>query len=975
MDQPPDIELHLGEGRSRATQPTASVMGRAQNPSGPRSGKNIGSSGGSRILKEAAKDDTSALQLLRESCSENFRRGPPRDVGCPMAIPYFSDQQQHQKIIHDSPEGSHPAVSADERKLSLYQFIQEVYKGTGQGASVEGPTTGGGLYASVFRSHGISISPSTLGSCCDADKGGCKTCGHQELVGEERETGARPKEESDDVTAISPEDRPSGLFPGGAPFRAHNVGIPKARVDPERTADPYRQPVGRNAMEEPPGFPQRASENEEGGGHPQLHSVPESQSKSGCEPRIDCRSGESVRAQTWVKIDSEIYPGPGCAGTKISREDDSALAPSNSAHEPLKVVLKPSVEFEALRKGRAVTKLLGGLPKTPTPLPFGGLQCYGSLPAPQQLHLALPASYARYMLDVEMPKAFIKWPKEMRKGPSGSTGESQQDDGLLRLNPPAVETVRWSVILPFIAEERRDIVECALDPTRFRERVLLPEGDRNPEGQPCRPPRMPHYLQDDMISQGYVYKPRTKIAHQCPVFLVPRPDGRARVIWDGRTLNELCRKPPPFHLRHIGEHIKILLSPKIKLFIVLDMTSWFVQLKPHPSVSSFFGTRLYCDDFIMAGLPMGWAWAPIIAQFSAEGMANCILSRLNFTLLTAVHCLVYIDNIILALEEDAVGSVEAILSAIRKACEDAGAAIKPDSLRVASRVEWLGTEVDALSHQFRIKASFIEKLKKAIAETLPPSEGVSVVLPIRTWFSILSSIIFAVWTRQIDLCTCKGLTSLMSQLSEPIEEPKQWDSLWEMSPEKITLIRYWTNFVVANPWKPLPPQCRDLPQKGVGFSDASSDKIAWAWHGPERMSLSILQNPMKDKSIFFAEFEAMVQGQAELAQEIPREASYLWFADNTGALYISRHGLSKFVECNIALERMFHLREERAIAAKFIYIPSKINPADAPSRAQSTTMVTGPACQLHPGEACSHFLEWVERNTPTGNALPPHPGP
>ena len=56
----------------------------------------------------------------------------------------------------------------------------------------------------------------------------------------------------------------------------------------------------------------------------------------------------------------------------------------------------------------------------------------------------------------------------------------------------------------------------------------------------------------------------------------------------------------------------------------------------------------------MTGLPMGWAWAPIIAQFSAEGVAEKIFDLIsNLVLLMGVDGLVYIDNIILALDEDA----------------------------------------------------------------------------------------------------------------------------------------------------------------------------------------------------------------------------------------------------------------------------------------------------------------------------------
>ena len=43
------------------------------------------------------------------------------------------------------------------------------------------------------------------------------------------------------------------------------------------------------------------------------------------------------------------------------------------------------------------------------------------------------------------------------------------------LNPPAVETLTWSCVLPFIPPEKRRIVEVILDPQLFQKEVALTE--------------------------------------------------------------------------------------------------------------------------------------------------------------------------------------------------------------------------------------------------------------------------------------------------------------------------------------------------------------------------------------------------------------------------------------------------------------------------------------------------------------------
>ena len=115
----------------------------------------------------------------------------------------------------------------------------------------------------------------------------------------------------------------------------------------------------------------------------------------------------------------------------------------------------------------------------------------------------------------------------------------------------------------------------------------------------------------------------------------------------------------------------------------------------------------------MSGLPMGWAWAPIIAQFAAEGVTENIYGEIGLLALLGIHALVYIDNIIFALEEEAAEVVEEIVKGIINACKKAGACIKPDSLKIAKRVEWLGMEIDAETQTFRLKQSFVDKLLKA----------------------------------------------------------------------------------------------------------------------------------------------------------------------------------------------------------------------------------------------------------------------
>ena len=102
------------------------------------------------------------------------------------------------------------------------------------------------------------------------------------------------------------------------------------------------------------------------------------------------------------------------------------------------------------------------------------------------------------------------------------------------------------------------------------------------------------------------------------------------------------------------------------MFVIFEMRSWFVKLKPSQKVAKCFGTKLILGWFIMSGLPMGWAWAPIIAQFSAEGVAARILKVVELLKKMGVNALAYIDNIILALDKDLAARIDDICEIINE---------------------------------------------------------------------------------------------------------------------------------------------------------------------------------------------------------------------------------------------------------------------------------------------------------------------
>ncbi len=495
------------------------------------------------------------------------------------------------------------------------------------------------------------------------------------------------------------------------------------------------------------------------------------------------------------------------------------------------------------------------------------------------------------------------------------------------------------------------------DMTLFREKVLKGLESSQQELQSCRAPMLPHWVQDEIKALGYVKKTHRKAKCVCPLFCVPRPDGKLRLIWDGRKLNSLCRSPPRFHLHTVLDHLHLLFQPKIKKLFTFDMKSWFCQLGPSPKIAKFFSTKLYDGLYIVLGLPMGWAWAPIIAQFAAEGVAAAIAQVLP-ELRTDGIIIIYIDNLILGLPEPLASNQQHVFDAVKRVCDRLGAIIKAGSEFWGDVVEWLGLEVDCQRYVFRLKQAFVEKLKgfqlsKVFSER--PSRS------IRWWYSLMSCIIYAFWNTTGTLCFLSNVIWIMSHLGKLLREPgNNWDSEVEIpKPRQNELLSLFLA-TISNEWRRLPLTMKDMTHHAVGFSDASNSGLAWAFHSEKTMVLKTWTSPSNGNDIFERELDAMIDGQTALIHTLPPLSGVRWFGDNMGALFVSRREMSCLWKMNPKLESLHLLKQHFQVVVEFEFVDSANNIMDGPSRSSYSNLYEAPNCAVHPGQFCSCFLAWIK---------------
>ena len=131
-----------------------------------------------------------------------------------------------------------------------------------------------------------------------------------------------------------------------------------------------------------------------------------------------------------------------------------------------------------------------------------------------------------------------------------------------------------------------------------------------------------------------VVEPAGPEASNMPVFTTPKKDLDLRLIQDGRWNNGFFAKPPEMFLPKIHEVIDKILSAAY--VADADGVSYFYQIPLDESVRDYFGCRLaggrgLYRQMRFCSLPMGFSWAPCIAQ----RIANTLI---------ADHGVAWVDN-------------------------------------------------------------------------------------------------------------------------------------------------------------------------------------------------------------------------------------------------------------------------------------------------------------------------------------------
>lgn len=523
-------------------------------------------------------------------------------------------------------------------------------------------------------------------------------------------------------------------------------------------------------------------------------------------------------------------------------------------------------------------------------------------PAVSVRGLALTMGAYDLLSEVEIAAGYAVCPMSgvgLERGPSqGRSSETGRD-----LPTPIVETVDVESLLPWVFEGDRWILEAMCSWGCFVKHVLGSE-DVLAGVVDARLVNVSANRLRRMVELRYVRRIRigssVKGGVACAVMFVPKDDEYDRLIWNGIPLNRRCQRPPPVAFVPIHEMLRALGTSRVVWALSYDFATWFIQLRVHPDVQRVFLIR--CQDgslWRITGVPMGFAWAPVVAQVIAESIVAEALRRIDDQ---RVRAFIYIDNVMLFFEGDCDSSfVESVDRVFRQVCAEAGAVLKESAFVSGVQQDWLGIELVVGQSLAQLRRKFCEKVA-ALWDVLRDESAVE----LQVWWRMCALVVRSLWVTARPLATVGDVMSWMSRKAKEMQEGRVgWRTkvdMWSLARRQLAAVVDWVR--LGGSFRIIVPADRVI---ACGVSDAASAGAArgFVFRVGRRLRMVRLANDDDGPHINVLEFQAAVAGITEVWQSCTESGWLVWGSDSTVAMGWIRLGWSPEVRRNGMLLELF----------------------------------------------------------------------
>lgn len=395
-------------------------------------------------------------------------------------------------------------------------------------------------------------------------------------------------------------------------------------------------------------------------------------------------------------------------------------------------------------------------------------------------------------------------------------------------------------------------------------------------------------IRDGVVSPG---EPEFSVPH---FFL--RRGTKLRLIFDGRKLNAAIAPPPKFNMK---SHRAIAnLVHRFSWHAADDLSNMFFSIPIAESCRPLFGLRTSLGSFVYNKLPFGFSWAPFIAHIAVDQIAKRAIE--------AGHAVTHYLDDFHYFGDTPQEALEA-RTFVRGLFEQAGWKVNLKKAEEPSQVfQALGINYDAAAKCARAPEKQLLKLWFAHSELL---KGKATLKQLQ---SILGSLVFFTNAAQGSLFLCEPLIAVVSDMARKGVRAIPYA---KVAPAVATAI---IAFDKAG-WFPI--LRAEEPPLQV-FTDATPTQIAFV------VGKVVKAKTIKRKQIFRAEADAILW----MLRTARLPSSFTINCDNLPLVHALRKGRSAIKEAHNVCKEIFKLRAK----GKFVgikYIPTDINPADAPSRA------------------------------------------
>lgn len=225
---------------------------------------------------------------------------------------------------------------------------------------------------------------------------------------------------------------------------------------------------------------------------------------------------------------------------------------------------------------------------------------------------------------------------------------------------------------------------------------------------------------------GVIRRCWERTLYMSPIFGVPKPDGRVRLIFNLRALNRWLDRPPRFRCEDLTT-LKDLIR-KEDWMAKVDLSDAYLHLPIRAEHQQYLAFWWRQEVWCYNSLPFGLAWAP----WTFTKLMREVENRLHRE---GLRVICYLDDALILAQsrEDATKA----LNRLKEALQDRGFLVntRKSSVEVSQTVIFLGLEINSVEMSVRVPSEKWSKLREELL-TLPERPRLS----LRQWAAIIGKL-------------------------------------------------------------------------------------------------------------------------------------------------------------------------------------------------------------------------------------------